>query len=246
MSIDFYVEEVRSQIKTIHAECTSTIQTMEAIQKALSAIIIEPSLKSKTYDSMKVYFNTAYMPVTKGFILVCETMMESNQTFLDRYLNEVDVNSLQESVLEARITQYNRLTELLESLDDPTKLTEKMVDNIEEMRQHTTEKLQSLQEYDYFSIQIFDEVNNQLTTLETGVNFLSEGKAWNQATGTFSTTGLDLTWAGKLEKDWKKQKTRKKELMKKQTKKSPTMLSLSAMIQCQKPLHGHWKKMVLR
>lgn len=210
MSINMYVGEVRQQVQSVTSNCQTTIVTMEQIQQALSAIIIEPRLKGATYDSMKNYFNTVYMPVTKGFILVCERMIESNQQFLNRYLDQVDVNSLQESVLEERIRQYNRLSEMLDSVIDPTGLTDRMVDGLQEMRQQTSRKLDSLREYDYFSIQIFDELEAQLATLEAGVTILSEGKAWNQSTGTFSTMGLNLDWVGDINKSWKSYDDKKK------------------------------------
>ncbi|MFS7398055.1 T7SS effector LXG polymorphic toxin [Carnobacterium maltaromaticum] len=203
MSINMYVGEVRQQVQSINSSCQSTIATMEQIQQALSAIIIEPGLKGATYDSMKNYFNTVYMPVTKGFILVCERMIEANQQFLNRYLDQVDVNSLQESVLEERIRQYNRLSEMLDSIVDPVGFNARMIDGLQEMRQQTIRKLDALREYDYFSIQIFDELESQLATLEAGVSILAEGKAWNQTTGTFSTMGLNLDWAADINNSWK-------------------------------------------
>ena len=210
MSINMYVGEVRQQVQSINSSCQSTIGTMEKIQQALSSIIIEPSLKGATYDSMKSYFNAVYMPVTKGFILVCERMIEANQQFLNRYLDQVDVNSLQESVLEERIRQYNRLSEMLDSIVDPVGFNARMIDGLQEMRQQTVRKLDSLREYDYFSIQIFDELESQLATLEAGVTIISEGKAWNQSTGTFSTMGLNLDWAGDINNSWKSYDDKKK------------------------------------
>lgn len=81
MSIDMYLGKVRGQINSVTSNCTITIQTMGTIQRAISAIIIEPSLKGATYDSMINYFNIIYLPVTKSFILVCETMITSNQFY---------------------------------------------------------------------------------------------------------------------------------------------------------------------
>ncbi|PLS38035.1 hypothetical protein CYV26_04725 [Carnobacterium maltaromaticum] len=210
MSINMYVGEVRQQVQSINSNCQSTVATMEQIQQALSVIIIEPGLKGATYESMKNYFNTVYMPVTKGFILVCERMIEANQQFLNRYLDQVDVNSLQESVLEERIRQYNRLSEMLDSIVDPIGFNARMIDGLQDMRQETVRKLDALREYDYFSIQIFDELESQLATLEAGVTILSEGKAWNQSTGTFSTMGLNLDWAGDINQSWKAYDDKKK------------------------------------
>lgn len=205
-----YVGEVRQQVQSINSNCQSTVATMEQIQQALSAIIIEPGLKGATYDSMKNYFNTVYMPVTKGFILVCERMIEANKQFLNRYLDQVDVNSLQESVLEERIRQYNRLSEMLDSIVDPIGFNARMIDGLQDMRQETVRKLDALREYDYFSIQIFDELESQLATLEAGVSILAEGKAWNQSTGTFSTMGLSFDWAVDINSSWKAYDDKKK------------------------------------
>ncbi|WP_413517836.1 T7SS effector LXG polymorphic toxin [Carnobacterium maltaromaticum] len=209
MSINMYVGEVRQQVQSINSSCQSTVATIEQIQQALSAIIIEPGFKGATYESMKNYFNTVYMPVTKGFILVCKRMIEANQQFLNRYLDQVDVNSLQESVLEERIRQYNRLSEMLDSIVDPVGFNARMIDGLQDMLQETVRKLDALREYDYFSIQIFDELESQLATLEAGVSILSEGKAWNQSTGTFSTMGLNLDWAGDINNSWKDHQKKK-------------------------------------
>lgn len=232
MSINMYVGEVRQQVQSINSSCQSTIATMEQIQQALSAIIIEPSLRGVTYDSMKNYFNSVYMPVTKGFILVCERMIEANQQFLNRYLDQVDVNSLQESVLEERIRQYNRLSEMLDSIVDPVGFNARMIDGLQEMRQQTIKKLDALREYDYFSIQIFDELESQLATLEAGVSILAEGKAWNQSTGTFSTMGLNLDWAGDINQSWKAHDDKKKGIDEDKNKK----LAKYTIIKCYDPV----------
>ncbi|MGX7419206.1 T7SS effector LXG polymorphic toxin [Carnobacterium gallinarum] len=210
MSINVYVGELQTQLEEITRDSQNTIQVMEEIQKSLNAIIIEPSLTGLTYDSMKNYFKNVYLPVTKGFILVSETMITSNQTLLNRYLEEVDVNDLQEHILEARIKQYNHLSQMLDSLEDKTGLVDKMIDNMQEMSIYTTRKLDELREFDYFSIQIADELDAQLAELEIGVGILMDGKAWNQSTGTFSTLGLNLEWAGTINRKWE-DKQKKKE-----------------------------------
>ncbi|MDO0873636.1 Bacillus transposase protein [Carnobacterium divergens] len=114
MSINLFVGEMNTQTKAIKSYCNSVISGMTHVQTALSKIILEPSLKGNTYDSAKGYFQTAYLPATRGFILVCETAIRANQQFISDYKSNVDANSLQEDVL---ISQISRLDSMSSALD---------------------------------------------------------------------------------------------------------------------------------
>lgn len=172
-------------------------------------------MKGGGYDSFKNYFNSAYIPATKGFTLVCEAMIKANDQFSQVYKNTVDNNSLQEDVLVSYISRLNSLSTALEELPAGNIFLSSIIENLQNVRQKTDEKLDKLREYNYTSVHIFDELESQLQNLEAGVMMLVEGKAWNQSTGTFSTMGLNLDWATDINQSWdardKKQKALKAE-----------------------------------
>lgn len=215
MSIDFFIGEVGMQKQSIKSYCNEVISGMDQVRTALSQFVIEPSLKGGGYDSFKNYFNSAYIPATKGFTLVCEAMIKANDQFSQVYKNTVDSNSLQEDVLVSYISRLNSLSTALEELPAGNIFLSSIIENLQNVRQKTDEKLDKLREYNYTSVHIFDELESQLQNLEAGVMMLVEGKAWNQSTGTFSTMGLNLDWATDINQSWdardKKQKALKAE-----------------------------------
>lgn len=202
MSIDFFIGEVGTQTQSIKSYCNEVISGMDQVRTALSQFVIEPSLKGGAYDSSKNYFNSAYIPATKGFTLVCEAMIKANDRFSKDYKSNVDSNSLQEDVLVSYISRLNSLSTALEELPAGNIFLSSIIDNLQNVRQKTDEKLDKLREYNYSSVHIFNELESQLQNLEAGVMMLVEGKAWNQSTGTFSTMGLNLDWATDINQSW--------------------------------------------
>ncbi|MGX7419846.1 T7SS effector LXG polymorphic toxin [Carnobacterium gallinarum] len=210
MSIDFFIGEVGIQNQSIKSYCNEVISGMEQVRTALSQFVIEPSLKGGAYDSSKSYFNSAYIPATKGFTLVCEAMIKANDRFSKDYKSNVDSNSLQEDVLVSYIYRLNSLSTALEELPAGNIFLSSVIENLQNVRQKTDEKLDKLREFNYTSVHIFDELENQLQNLEAGVMMLVEGKAWNQSTGTFSTMGLNLDWATDINQSWDARDKKKK------------------------------------
>lgn len=210
MSIDFFIGEVGIQNQSIKSYCNEVISGMDQVRTALSQFVIEPSLKGGAYDSSKSYFNSAYIPATKGFTLVCEAMIKANDRFSKDYKSNVDSNSLQEDVLVSYISRLNSLSTALEELPAGNIFLSSVIENLQNVRQKTDEKLDKLREYNYTSVHIFDELESQLQNLEAGVMMLVEGKAWNQSTGTFSTMGLNLDWATDINQSWDARDKKKK------------------------------------
>ncbi|MGY3777875.1 hypothetical protein [Isobaculum melis] len=203
MSLNMFLSEANGQKESVAVNCRETIIGMERIQQAIHQFVLEPSLTGKTYETAKNYFLNGYLPVTKGFILVSETMMNACETFVSRYESEVDVNSLQEDVLVSQIERYNQLSYNLENIDEPDAYVKTMIVSMQAMKQTTENKLNRLREYEVTSSAIFDELEHLLINLESGVRMLAEGKAWNAFSGTYSLTGLNMEWATNLNQSWK-------------------------------------------
>ncbi|SBO17938.1 T7SS effector LXG polymorphic toxin [Carnobacterium divergens] len=223
MSINLFVGEVNTQTNSIKSYCNSVISGMTHVQTALSKIILEPSLKGNTYDSAKAYFQTAYLPATRGFILVCETAIRANQQFISDYKSNVDANSLQEDVLISQISRLDSMSSALDSIAIPKVFTQNIVDNLQNAKEKTAKKLDKLREFNHTSVSIFDDLEQQLQNLETGVTMIAEGKAWNGTTGTFSTTGLNMDWAQTIDQAWEERlkEQAKKDKPKKKKAKIP-------------------------
>lgn len=203
MGIKMFVGEVNTQTSSIKSYCTNIINGMTKIQTVLSKIILEPSLQGNTYDSAKNYFKTAYLPVTRGFILVCETAIRANQQLITDYKTNVDVNDLQEDILISQMSRLDSMSSALDSIVLPKVFTKNIIDNLQEAKGKTAKKLTQLREFNHKSVSIFEELEQQLQNLERGVALIAEGKAWNGTTGTFSTAGINIDWAQNIDYSWK-------------------------------------------
>ncbi|WP_413536998.1 T7SS effector LXG polymorphic toxin [Carnobacterium divergens] len=210
MGIKMFAGEVTTQTSSIKSYCTNIMNGMTKIQTVLSKIILEPSLQGNTYDSAKNYFKTAYLPATRGFILVCETAIRANEKLITDYKSNVDVNDLQEDILVSQMSRLDSMSTALNSIAIPKVFTQNVIDNLQEAKGKTAKKLTQLREFNHKSASIFEELEQQLQNLERGVALIAEGKAWNGTTGTFSTAGLNMDWAQNIEKNWEERDKKNK------------------------------------
>ena len=223
MGIKMFVGEVNTQTSSIKSYCTNIMNGMTKIQTVLSKIILEPSLQGNTYDSAKNYFKTAYLPATRGFILVCETAIRANEKLITDYKSNVDINDLQEDILVSQMSRLDSMSTALNSIAIPKVFTQNIIDNLQEAKGKTAKKLTQLREFNHKSASIFEELEQQLQNLERGVALIAEGKAWNGTTGTFSTAGLNMDWAQTIDQAWedRQKEQAKKEKPKKKKAKVP-------------------------
>lgn len=190
--------EVHVQTDSIKAMCQAQIESMETIKKSIYRFVLEGELRGKTYDSAKDYFSNVYIPLANGLILLSEAIMQANENFPKRYVEEVDVNSLYSEVLEQQIQRLNELVQSLEALQITNPIidlaTEAMARNLHALQSEIRRKLDKLRYFDHTSVQIFSEIESIYADVQRGLHEVSSGRAWSRETGTFRKSRLDLTW----------------------------------------------------
>lgn len=194
--------EVHAQTASIKAMCSAQIESMEAVKKSIYGFILEPGLRGMTYDSAKNYFKDAYIPLANGLILLSEAIMKANEAFPEKYVAEVDTNSLYTDVLEQQIQRLNFLAQSLENLQIANPLidstTQAMARNLRQLQLEIQRKLEKLMTFNHTSVQVFSEIEAIYADVQKGLREVSSGKAWNAGTGTFLTSRLDLSWVSAI------------------------------------------------
>lgn len=84
--------------------------------KIINTFILEPELKGKTYESAKEYFAQAYIPLANGIILLSEAIIKAHQQFPQRYIEEVDNNSLDSDILQGQIQNLEHTIQSMKSV----------------------------------------------------------------------------------------------------------------------------------
>ena len=109
--------EVNQQTSSVEQMCHSYISSMGLIKVSINAFISETGLKGKTYDSAKVYFSNTYIPLADGIILLSEAMIEAHQQFAQKYIDEVDTNSLDSDILHDQIQRVENMIQSMKSAE---------------------------------------------------------------------------------------------------------------------------------
>lgn len=214
MSINMFLPEVQQQTESVEKLCQSYISGMEEVKKSIAAFSMEFRLKGKTYDSAKTYFAKTYLPLAEGIILLSEAVIRAHQQLPERYITEVDSNSLQSDVLEDQILRFESSIQSLETIQKAVPLTvlstAGAIASLRFLQSRVKDKLNRLITFHGNSAQIFSEVDQLLADVEAGLAEVSSGRAWSEAHGSFNTDKLDLSWAEnikakKFESDLKKE-----------------------------------------
>lgn len=103
-------------IKQLLKMCRSYISSMRLIKVSINAFISETDLKGKTYDSAKEYSSNTYIPLADGIILLSEAMIEAHQQFPQKYIDEVDSNSLDSDILHDQIQRVENMIQSMKSV----------------------------------------------------------------------------------------------------------------------------------
>src|SRR5690625_116637 len=202
MSIRVDVSSVQSQSSSVQKMCNAYIEEMENVKQEIAAFIMEVHLKGKTYTSAKSYFSSVYLPLADGIILLCEQMISAHEQFPQQYIERVDSNSLESEILQDQIEQLEELIQLFESFSvsniiiiDPFR---ESIEKCRETQQSIAGKLERLIAFDKSSATIFSDIQELLADVATGIDQVTNGKAWNETTETFHIKNWDLSWATRI------------------------------------------------
>lgn len=226
MSINMFLPNARSQAEAIQAMCQTHIEGFEAVKRAIVQFIATPELKGVTYDSAKKYFSETYLPLTNGMILAAEALQRAAKQFPQKYVSEVDSNSLQEAKLRMQMQRLEQLARFAENMDDMAKSTplsplfEKLAGSYRQQKQKIHEKLEKLMVFNGTSLLIFIEAEQLFASIEAGLREVSGGKGFHTSTKSFSTMGMKMGWAAPIEKA---QKAKDKRLENEALKQYETM-----------------------
>ncbi|MBC1491500.1 hypothetical protein HCI99_06645 [Listeria booriae] len=111
MSVNMFLESSDEQAVAIQNMCQAHISEMEKVKDAIAQFTAETVLKGQAYDAAKRYFETTYVPLAEGFILIAEALQKAAKKLPEEYRTEVDENSLQEYVLRDQIRHLGDLIE---------------------------------------------------------------------------------------------------------------------------------------
>ncbi|MBC1922900.1 pre-toxin TG domain-containing protein [Listeria grayi] len=226
MSVNMFLPNAQSQAEAIQAMCQSHIEGFEAVKRSIVQFIATSELKGVTYDSAKKYFSETYLPLANGMILAAEALQRAAKQFPQKYISEVDSNSLQEAKLRMQMQRLEQLAQFAENMDDMAKSTplsplfEKLAGSYRQQKQKIHEKLEKLMIFNGTSLLIFIEAEQLFASVEAGLKEISGGKGFHASTKSFSTMGMKLGWAAPIEKA---QKAKDKRLEKEALKQHETM-----------------------
>ncbi|MBC6136299.1 hypothetical protein HB825_15785 [Listeria booriae] len=216
MSVNMFLESSDEQAVAIQNMCQAHISEMEKVKDAIAQFTAETVLKGQAYDAAKRYFETTYVPLAEGFILIAEALQKAAKKLPEEYRTEVDENSLQEYVLRDQIRHLGDLIEegnmcLAPSalvLSDTSLNVNPFLPFYGDQKREIQEKLDKLMAYDVTSASLFSEVESLIASVEVGLKEVSSGSGFNAETGTFNTASPETpAWADAIQKKYEKYST---------------------------------------
>lgn len=208
MGIDMFLNDARQQASSVQTMCKAHINDMEKIKTSINEFVNEEALKGKTYDSAKQYFNKAYISLANGIILLAETIIKAQSQFIDRYIGDVDCNSLQSEVLERQIQMFEYLIRDMENVQmhNPVIMmnTKSIMSSYDYQLRKIKEKLDKLLTFNSSSVAIFAEIEGLLADVQRGLLEVSSGKAWIKDDGVFMINAINMDWSININKKYSK------------------------------------------
>ncbi|MBC6310737.1 hypothetical protein HCJ66_14445 [Listeria sp. FSL L7-1582] len=216
-----FLESSDEQAIAIQNMCQAHISEMEKVKDAIAQFTAETVLKGQAYDAAKRYFETTYIPLADGFILIAEALQKAAKKLPEEYRAEVDGNSLQEDVLRDQIRHLGDLIEESNMCLAPSALvlsntslnTNPFLPFYEDQKREIQEKLDRLMAYDVTSASLFSEVESLIASVEAGLKEVSSGRAFNAETGTFTISSEIPAWADVIQKQYEKYSTATKNIV---------------------------------
>jgi hypothetical protein len=206
MGIRMILPEVNQQTSSVEQMCRSYISSMGLIKTSINAFISEPGIKGKTYDSAKEYFSQTYISLADGIILLSEAMIEAHQQFPQKYIDEVDSNSLDSDILHDQIQRLENMIQSMKAAQVGLPVVNLaitgMISTLRFMQTKMKDKLQRLVAFNGRSSLIFSNIDQILSSVESGLVVVSSGRAWNSSTNTFSTSQINMDWSQSINNKW--------------------------------------------
>lgn len=198
------LKEVQQQTYSIDRMCTSYIRAMESVKKVVFDFVAEERLQGDIYDAAKIYFKQIYIPLAEGIILLSEAVKNAQQTFIERYMLEVDDNDLDADVLQSQWQRIKSHIASMESLHNANPHlymdSTSIVSTFRLIQIKIEDKLRRLHSFDTTSPNIFSEADLIAADVKAGLTQLHHEQARNTKAKSFQTDHLDMTWADNIQR----------------------------------------------
>ncbi|MBC1308856.1 polymorphic toxin type 15 domain-containing protein [Listeria booriae] len=224
MSLQVFLGEIEAQSDGMVAGYRDMIEAMEALMRAVDAFALDNELQGQTYDSAKQYFVATYRPLAQGMICLCEELIRQNQAFPREFQSEVATTDVIEEQIKQQIRQLDQQIQDIEKLSNNVVGMALITPIFADMKQKLQEKLEALYQFDRTSATSFDAAMDMMANITQGLAEINSDKAFQTATGTFNTMGLNMTWRSALQKQW----TTREEARAKQVKDAETARLIKA------------------
>jgi len=199
MNLDMYLKETYSQRDSMNELCIEIIQAMEQVITSINFFLSDNQLKGETYSSAKMFMAQSFRPLAQGMIYLCEELIRQNDKYPSDFAEQVaPITVIEQEVLE-KIRTIDDLKLDMEGLLENIPLLEEIPNTFDSIKQKLQEILNHLYEFNTTSSTNYDTAIQLAENITKGLAQLKGGKGFNSKTGTFSTKGMDLSWAAKLD-----------------------------------------------
>lgn len=196
MSINVFLPELKQQKSNVHRLSNHNTDAMYAIKSSILEFTDERTLKGESYDSAKAYFTGVYIPLCNGIRTLSESLSNAHTHLVERYVSEVDTNSLQSDILENQIQRLGAIAQRFEELASKTPAistgAQNSADIYRQQQLHIQRKLEKLLNFDPFSASLFNETEILLSKVHQALAEISQGKAWNAKTNMFDIHSINM------------------------------------------------------
>ena len=98
-------------------------QSYDSLNNAVLQFVTKEDLQGKAYRSAKQFFSAVVIPLSYSMKTLSDMTEEACTTFVERYTQEVDNQSLKESELEEDINELKQRIALLEEINGGLKIS---------------------------------------------------------------------------------------------------------------------------
>ncbi|UQW81649.1 hypothetical protein MNY58_00610 [Staphylococcus edaphicus] len=166
MSIDMYLSKSKNQSSDVNKLSKDIKNGYDSVIKANSKFISETGLKGKAFDSGKEFFESIISPLLLSMKTLSDLTEQACQEFVNKYISEVDSQSLKESELEEDIRELEVRIAHLESMTISLKQkssknrtaingNKNMISSLEHQKEELEKKLRKLRQFNQTSPAIF-------------------------------------------------------------------------------------------
>ncbi len=199
MSLNMYLGETQIQRQSMNHMCIEIIQGMEKAIQSIDRFRGTMLLRGQSYDSAKNFMAQTHRPLAQGIIYLCEELIRQNDRYPEAFQSEVAATDVVEQEVLGQIQQIDNLIRQTEALEETLPLARSMTGILYNMKRGLEDKLNRLHTFNASSSSNYETALELAQNVATGIAELQNGNGFNSASGTFSTKGMNMDWAGRID-----------------------------------------------